>query len=72
MKLNISSNESKGISSGVMGCNALPLMKTKEKVYPHRVFKLTIDVMGQTNNHWIRKTQLGTILQRCLKPNEIT
>jgi hypothetical protein len=60
MKLNIYSNESKGILNGVMGCNALPFMKTQEKVYPHRVFKLTVDVIGQTDNHWMRKTQLDT------------
>lgn len=60
MKLNISSDESKGISNGVIRCNAFPFMKTQEKVYPHWVFELTIDVMGQTNNHWMRKTQLGT------------
>jgi hypothetical protein len=60
MKLNIYSNESKGILNGVMGCNALPFMRTQEKVYPRRIFKLTIDVMDLTNNHWMRKTQLGT------------
>jgi hypothetical protein len=51
--------KTKSISNNVMECNVFLSMGTLEKVYPHWVYWMAIDGMGQNNIYYIGEIQLG-------------